>query len=268
MNTIERFGPERRLTGVLSGPPTTGLILLLPSAGLQPRAGPFRLHTELAARLSARGMRTFRFDVPGVGEAPRLNGLDAGEATLAAIDHLGAAHGGRRFAVGGVCSAADTGWEVANMDARVSAVLLLDGLCYTGPWYQYGRVIDRMRRIPTQWRRMLRSARRRMGEAKGLDSTAFRTWPSRDTARNQFEQLVKRDVRMLWIFSGGYAERFIHPRQFAWTFGPPVKDPRVTMHYWPDCDHTYFGSTQREKLIGTVQDWMEGMAAEEAYDGR
>lgn len=261
VNAILRFGPDERLIGVLAGPHGDGPILLLPSAGLQPRAGPFRLHVELAERLSARGIRSFRYDVPGVGEAPRLNGCDALQATLAAIDCLESTQGCRSFAVGGICSAADTGWEVANMDPRVSAVLLLDGVCCTGPWYHCARALDRLRRFPSEWRRMLNSVPERV-RRKGarLDANAFRTVPTHAQARSQFAQLVARDVRLLCIFSGGYAERFIHPKQFAWTFGPPARDPRVTMHFWPDCDHTYFGRAQRDRLINTVEEWMVAVA--------
>ena len=87
MSMLVRFGPEERLVGVLSGNATAkGPILVLPSAGLIPRAGPFRLHVELAERLAMHGIRTFRFDAPGVGEAPRLAGMADLEATLAAID--------------------------------------------------------------------------------------------------------------------------------------------------------------------------------------
>lgn len=261
-NAILRFGPDERLIGVLAGPREDGPILLLPSAGLQPRAGPFRLHVELAERLSARGIRSFRYDVPGVGEAPRLSGCDAQQATLAAIDCLQSTQGCRSFAVGGICSAADTGWEVANIDSRVSAVLLLDGVCCTGPWYHCARSLDRLRRLPAEWRRMLRSFPERM-RRKGarLDANAFRTIPTRAQARRQFAQLLARDVRLLCIFSGGYAERFMHPRQFEWTFGLDAHDPRVTMHFWPDCDHTYFGRAQRDRLINTVEEWMVAVAA-------
>ena len=260
VNSIIRFGPDQRLIGVLTGPPAAGPILLLPSAGLQPRAGPFRLHTELAERLGRCGIRSFRYDVPGVGEAARLNGYDARRATLAAIDQLESLHGCRNFAIGGICSAADTGWEVANSDPRVSAVLLLDGLCCTGPWYHYARTIDRLRRLPRDWRRMFRSAKRRLGgSGVRLDANSFRTRPSHAEARSQFARLVERDVRMLCIFSGGYEERFMHPRQFAWTFGPAARDPRVTMHFWPDCDHTYFAGAQRERLLGTIEGWMSGL---------
>jgi hypothetical protein len=260
MDTLVRFGPGNQLTGVLAGSARErGPILLLPSAGLQPRAGPFRLHVELARRLSAQGIRSFRYDIPGVGEAPRLTACDASRATIAAIDHLQAQHGGNTFAVGGICSAADTGWEVAIQDRRVSALLLLDGICFAGPWYRYARVLNLLRRLPREWRRFARMVPRRLRGNGSLDSNVWRTWPTHAQARQQFAELVARDVRMLCIFSGGYGERFLHPRQFEWTFGPPARDPRVAMHYWPDCDHTYFGRAQRERLIDAIEGWMASL---------
>lgn len=255
-NAFVRFGPGNQLTGVLSGIHGSGPTLLLPSAGLQPRAGPFRMHAELAERLAERGIRSFRYDIPGVGEAPRLPGCDATGATIAAIEQLQATQGCTTFAVGGICSAADTGWEVANLDRRVTAVLLLDGVCFAGPWWWYARALGLLRRLPTEWHRFARLLPKRLRGNSSLDSNAYRTWPDHAQARGQFAQLVERDVRLLCIFSGGYGDRFLHPRQFHWTFGPPSRDPRVTMHYWPDCDHTYFGRAHRERLIDAIVDWM------------
>lgn len=256
-----RFGPAGALAGILSGPRDADTVLLLPSAGLQPRSGPFRLHVLLARRLAARGLRTFRYDVPGVGEAPRLRDCDAVQASISALDALESTHGCRTFAIGGICSAADTGWDVADADARISALLMLDGICFAGPWYHYARGLALLRRMPREWRRFARKATRRLRDGGGPDSNAFRTWPGRAQARAQFARFVARDVRMLWIYSGGYADRFLHPAQFAWSFGAPARDPRVAMHFWPECDHTYFGQAQRERLLDAVTQWLQALPA-------
>jgi len=262
--TFVRFGPGGALTGILGGPGEAETVLLLPSAGLQPRSGPFRLHVLLARRLAAQGLRTFRYDVPGVGEAPRLRDCDAVQASIAALDALQSAHGCRTFAIGGICSAADTGWDVADADARISALLMLDGICFAGPWYRYARVLGLLRRLPREWRRFARKASGRLRNGSGLDSNAFRTWPGRAQARGQFARFVARDVRMLWIYSGGYADRFLHPAQFAWSFGAPARDPRVAMHFWPECDHTYFGQAQRERLLDATARWLQALPARHA----
>ena len=256
------FGPGLQLTGILTGPVTPGaLTLILPSAGLQPRAGPFRLHVELAQRLALQGINTFRFDVPGVGEAPRVNGCDGSGATVAAIDTL-QAMGCSNFVVGGVCSAADIGWATAVADARVRAVLLLDGISFIGPWFHYARMLDRLRRAPREWRRMLRAAGALRQASDGMGSADFRDWPTPAQARQQFAQLVSRNVGLLWIYTGGFTDRFLHRRQFGWTFGPPARDPRVVMHYWPDCDHTFYARAHRDRLLAEVERWLTSLGSQ------
>lgn len=269
MERIVQFGPQGRLVGVLSGAslPASAPTLVLPSAGLLPRAGPFRLHVELARRLAANGIRTFRFDSPGVGEAPRLPGIGSREATLAALDHLAAEYGCQQFVVGGLCSAADAGWHAAVEDPRVRAVMLLDGLSFVGPWFHIARISALLGRPYREWpgvvRRLVRrlrpgSASRSGPGARARDMADYREWPERAEAQRQFAGLLARDVRSLWIYTGGFGDRFLHPRQFAWSFGAAAKDNRVAMHYWPDCDHTFYDRAHRDRLIATVEHWLAG----------
>lgn len=262
MSSLVQFGPEHRLTGVFTrgAISSTQPVLLLPSAGLQPRSGPFRLHVDLAERLAPRGIGSFRFDVPGVGEAPRLDGYDAHAAVLDAINHLSMHYGCAQFVVGGVCSAADMGWRAALADKRVSAVLMLDGISFLGPWFHYARTLDRLRRLPRDWKRMVRRMPARIRGGEGPGSAEFRDWPSHAEARTQFAELIARGVHMLWIYSGGYTDRFLHRRQFRWGFGPPASNSAVALHYWPDCDHTYFARAHRERLVSAVEEWMAGLA--------
>lgn len=266
MNQLVTFGPEQRLVGILSGDPaSTAPVLVLPNAGLIPRAGPFRLHVELAQRLAAHGIRTFRFDTPGVGEAPRMSGCDTRGATLAALDHLARHHGVERFVVGGVCSAADLGWAMATQDRRVVGMLMLDGISFTGFWFHFARIIGALQRGPASWfgiaRRLLgRTAASAAAAAAGAGRppvvAADRGWPGRAEARRQFAALVHRGARSLWIYSGGYADLFLHPRQFGAMFGRAARDPRVALHYWPDCDHTYYARPHRDRLLDTIEQWM------------
>lgn len=274
MERIVQFGPQGRLVGILTGAslPASAPILVLPSAGLLPRAGPFRLHVELARRLAPRGIRTFRFEAPGVGETPRLAGVGSREATLAALDHLAAEYGCQQFVVGGLCSAADAGWHAAVEDPRVRAVMLLDGLSFVGPWFHIARLANLLQRPLRDWpdvaRRLVRRLRLRLrlrlrsgsGSGSGArDMGAYREWPERADAQRQFAGLLARNVRSLWIYTGGYGDRFLHPRQFAWSFGAATQDDRVAMHYWPDCDHTFYDRAHRDRLLATVEQWLPGV---------
>lgn len=259
MDRIVQFGPEGRLVGVLTGEslPASAPTLILPSAGLLPRAGPFRLHVELARRLAPRGIRTFRFEVPGIGETPRLAGWGSRDAMLAALDQLAREHGCQEFVVGGVCSAADLGWSAALMDERVVAVVMLDGLSFTGPWFHVGRLLGVLRRPPREWMRVVvRWMGRSRDGAPRADMADYREWPDRMEAQRQFRTLVARNVRSLWIYTGGYTDRFMHPRQFAWSFGKAASDGKVAMHYWPDCDHTFYARAHRDRLLTTVENWL------------
>lgn len=265
MNQLVTFGPDQRLVGILSGDPaSTAPVLVLPSAGLIPRVGPFRLHVELAERLAPHGIRTFRFDTPGVGEAPRLPGCDTHEATLAALDHLARHYGVDRFVVGGVCSAADLGWATATRDPRVVGMLMLDGISFTGFWFHFARIVGALQRGPRAWfgiaGRLLGRTAASAAAAAGAGRLPFvaseRGWPARAEARRQFAALVRRGARSLWIYTGGYADLFLDPRQFTAMFGRAARDPRVTMHYWPDCDHTFYARAHRDRLLATIEHWM------------
>lgn len=258
MDRILRFGPGGQLVGIFSGEglPADAPVMVLPSAGVVPRSGPFRLHVELARRLREQGIRSFRFDVPGVGEAPRIKGIGPQEATLAAMDCLALEQGVEQFVIGGVCSAADLAWETAAADSRVRGMVLLDGLAFAGPWYRFALIAGAVRRPVRQWFGLLhRLLMRRAAGPPALTTSDYRDWPSRDGARRQFAGLVEANVHSLWIYTGGFAGVFLHPRQFAWSFGAPARDPRVAMHYWPDCDHTFFARVHRDRLLATLTDW-------------
>jgi len=259
MQTLECFGPERSLAGILTGDPARveAPLLVLPNAGLVPRAGPFRLHVEIAERLAARGIRTFRFDLPGAGEAPHLAGMDARAATRAALDHLAARGIARRFVIGGICSAADRGWIAARDDARVVGVLLLDGYAARGPWFQLARIAGVLARPPRAWFAVARRHLRGGAAGAGVEpaSAAYRDWPRRRDARRELRALLARDVRLLMIYTRGVGDYFRDARQVGWSYGRAASDPRVRWHYWRDCDHTFFARFARERLLRTLEDW-------------
>lgn len=261
--SLVRFGPGNQLTGILTGPEQCDApLLVLPNAGLVPRAGPFRLHVELADRLGARGIRTFRFDTPGVGEAPRLAGCNAQQATLAAIDRLARDHGVDRFVVGGICSAADLGWASALADPRVVGMLMLDGISFTGFWFHFSRILGVLQRGPGAWwgvlSRLTARTASKVAEPGRPTIAEYRDWPSREQARSQFESLVARGVRSLWIYTGGFGDLFLHPRQFRSNFGAPAIAAGTSMVHWPDCDHTFYARRHRDRLLDSIDDWFDG----------
>jgi hypothetical protein len=141
---------------------------------------------------------------------------------------------------------------------RVAGVMMLDGMCYAGPWFLFARVVAALRRGPRHWlgvaaRRLLRR-NRACASSRPMD---IRNWPTLACARAQMNTLLARGVRFLCIYSGGVGDYFLDTRQFGWSFGASVaRDPRVRLHHWPDCDHTYFARVHRERLLRTVVAWL------------
>jgi len=257
METLVQFGPRNQLVGVLSAGAEVAPVLVLPNSGMVPRAGLFRLHVKLSRRLEALGMRTFRFDLPGVGEAARIVGCDDRQATRAAFDHLASQYGCQHFVIGGICSAADLGWRMAVADPRVVGVLMFDGISFTGPWFHLARSMAVLKRSPLQWPGVaLRLLQRTRSAQPALVASDYRDWPTRDEARRELAELAARHVQLLWIYTGGVADRFLHRREFYWAFGRPGHDDVNTVLHWPDCDHTFYTRAHRERLLDTVSDWL------------
>lgn len=256
IDTIIRFGTHDQLVGILSGSARAPAepILVLPNAGMTPRAGLFRLHVEMSRRLD---IRTFRFDVPGVGEAARISGCDSRQAARAALDRLQSQYGCNQFIVGGICSAADLGWRTAVDDVRVVGLLLLDGVTFTGPWFHLARIAAVLKRSPLRWpAAVLRFVQRSRSMQPALAAGDYRDWPSREEARSELAALVARKVQSLWVYSGGAADRFLHPREFYWTFGKAARSDTNTLKHWPDCDHTYYARAHRDRLLDTISNWL------------
>lgn len=259
MQTLVQFGPRNQLVGILSGDKmsTVSPILILPNSGMVPRAGLFRLHVELARRLERIGIRTFRFDLPGVGEAARVSDCDDRQATRAAMDHLARHYGCSQFVIGGVCSAADLGWRIAVADPRVVGLLMLDGISFTGPWFRLSRVAAVLKRSPRHWPGIVMRWFQRIRSAQpALLASDYRDWPDRAEARRDLAALVARGMLSLWIYTGGVADRFLHPREFHWAFGEAASSDLVTLKHWPDCDHTFYLRAHRDRLLNTVSDWL------------
>lgn len=258
MDEFIRFGPGGKLIGILSGTPSPeGETLLLLNAGTFPRSGPFRLHVELAARLSAMGGSVLRVDLPGVGESPRSSTGTELEAIRSAMDNLHDRFGCRRFALGGICSAADQAWRVSEVDDRVTGLLMLDGMSFPGRWFWFGRVARLLRRPSSEWlRRLLRFLRPSPGGAQAPVAADFRDWPTRGEARTHMSRLLARGSRMLFVYTGGASERFVHPRQFAAAFPPAARNGDVELHFWPGCDHLFYLRAYRVRLIDAIVRWM------------
>ncbi|HET6983554.1 MAG TPA: alpha/beta fold hydrolase [Myxococcaceae bacterium] len=137
------LGENGMMAGVLSAPlrersealPT---VLFLTTASHQ-HIGPNRLWVRLARALSDLGLRTFRFDLTGVGDSLLLPGESPTHAygtesvpeVREVMDALERSTGARRFVVVGLCSGAYLAYHAAVADPRVEGVVAVNPQTFT-----------------------------------------------------------------------------------------------------------------------------------------
>jgi len=80
--------------------------------------------------------------------------------------------------------------------------------------------------------------------------------------------MIARNVRLFFVYTHGVVEYLRDPRQLVWSFGSAFKDPRVTCHYWRDCDHTFYARFVRTRLLDALEEWFVGAfgAGKEPHD--
>lgn len=240
----------------------TALILL--NAGMVHRIGPHRGSVELARAVADAGFPVFRYDQSGLGDSPVSSQVSAERRHLeleAAMELVNTRTGATRFVVGGICSAADDAFHLATIEPRIHGLLLLDGLAYrtAGYWWRYlpSRVFNPAKLV-NWWR----------SRGAGQPGMAnFRDWPSRPQAVAAVKAMVARDVRFLFVFTGGAYRYFNHARQLPAALGPAIKSSQVSAEYWPDCDHTFYLKHDRARLQHGVISWLSqefGMPKDDA----
>jgi pimeloyl-ACP methyl ester carboxylesterase len=253
---VVRFGLNQRLTGVVTRPlsdPKRAVGVVVVSAGLVHRIGPFRVHVMRARALAARGFSVLRFDQSGVGESARGDELSSQSRVIdikAAVDLLQQQAGVERCIIFGICSGADDIMQVIPEEPRLAGAFLLDGPAWRDVRYHLRYLLPRLLSA-TKWVNWMRNRR---SPTASVDN--YRDFPSRDVARQTVDDLVARGARLLFLYTGGAYEYFNHRGQFAHSYGKSARSPLVRFEYWPDCDHTFFAATDRDRLIELTLQWM------------
>lgn len=252
-----QFGPHASLAGILTepdaAPPKRALLLV--SAGLTPKFGPFRLYTELARQLASVGFRVLRFDLGGIGDsavaASGADGQALDERTsrqiAAALDFLSERGELESVTLAGLCSGADDSFRHAAQDSRVTGLVLIDPFAY--------------RTVGFLWRSWSFRARRRLLRACGL----WRSGPRRSEqalvsyehvpepeARALMARLLARHVAVHFVYTAGMREHFNHRGQLRAMFRGLELGERVTVDYLPRLDHTQPLEADRRSLIRTI----------------
>lgn len=255
MNEITcQFGPDQRLAGIVTEPgdrrPELGLVLV--TAGLLPKSGPFRLYAELARHLAENGVVTLRFDLGGVGDSiEERRGRPLRERTeleiRAAVDFLSEHYALRRLALGGLCSGAEDAFRSAAADGRVSSVVMIDPFAYRTPGWQLRHFRHRLAR------RALRAIGlyRPIVPASTVRAVHY-AYMEQAEASAALKLLLRRDAYVHFIYTAGVRETFNHRAQVqAWFPELDFRD-RVTVDHFPHLDHTQLLAEDRRTLVHAI----------------
>lgn len=271
----QHFGPDGSLIGVLTLPerdeaaPGERVAVILFNAGVLPRVGPHRFNVKLARAAAGAGLPALRFDLAGQGDSrSAMAGGDYREQAVsdlrAAMDHLEASQGIRRFALIGICSGAVNAYWAALVDPRICGILLFDGYWYRSRWTTLVRHWKRAR--AASWRAVLRALWRRvpgaMRQAGGGDEPAagiFDNGAAKDPTAAEFgaamEELTSRQVSVLLVFSGSVIDYYSYAGQFKDVFAGQPFLSRVQCQFRPDIDHTFLTLDCQRRMIDLTLAW-------------
>jgi pimeloyl-ACP methyl ester carboxylesterase len=255
-----RFGRAGHLVGIAGLPSATpaniGIIVL--NAGLVHRTGPFRLHVAIARRLNACGYPTLRFDLSTLGDSaasdeslPRAQQVRADVAD--AMDLLGEQAGCTRFVLVGLCSGAENAHLVACSDPRVAGAIFLDGFAYRTPGFLWRHYLPKLASPVRIWR----FVRRRLRPSRQVAAPDFGVAvPPLAQVRVELADMLRRGLKLCFVYSGGTSEYFNHPRQFRECYGAVADHPGAHLEYFGTADHTYILEDDRRQLVDAIERWL------------
>lgn len=258
---VYTFGTDQVLMGVLCEPAVArpgAPAIVVSNVGLNPRSGPNRLWVSLARSLAAQGFTTLRFDLNGLGDSlPRRDArgdferavVDMGEA----LDFLEKKRGISRFVVVGMCSGVDSAHRVATLDPRVVGAAFLDG--YTWETARSKFRWNVLRHFSPGG--LLRNLRRRLPRVSGLgvgegEEIYSREYPTREAFAADLEQMLARDAKVLFVFTGGLWMYFNYREQFFEMLAPARFEGRVEVDFKEEADHTFMVPRERAWLLARL----------------
>ena len=271
-----QFGRDHRLYGILTEPTGNarrqiGVIFL--NAGVVHHVGPHRAYVKLARHVATMGIPALRFDFSGIGDSRRSDdGASFEDQTIrdarSAMEIFERLTGIRRFILVGICSGANNAFTVAQHDARVAGLLLIDGHAYATARTLIERMrqrfqYDARRAATTRLRRYLHrllhwSERGPASTApdQSVQPTASVSRPSRGLYAQQMQALVDRGVQIHLVYSGSILEAYSYANQFRECFRKEAFVNKVQCTYDPAIDHTLTTLDAQQRLFSLTTAWL------------
>jgi hypothetical protein len=269
-----RFGESAQLVGILTEPephvrhPDAPVTVFL-NSGIIHRVGASRLYVQMARRLAEEGLTSLRFDFSGIGDSEaRRDSLPFTESavveTREAMDYLERVVGARSFHLMGLCSGADMGFAVAQVDPRVLGLGQLDPYGYrTFTWYlrHYGPRVLQLSTWTHSLRVRMASLLGRSGpEGENASSGVFvapeyrRVFPPRREVEAGMAKLAKRGVRFFVCFTGD-EPAINYPGQFRASLPGVSFGDRLEEILMSFADHTFTHPNHQVQVVDRFAAW-------------
>ena len=256
-----QFGPEGRLAGIVTAPatgsPRRGCVLV--SAGLLPKAGPYRLYAEVARRLADDGVVSLRFDLGGIGDSISVDtSLPLAARTeldlRAALEHLRERFELDELTLGGLCSGAEDALRGAAANPAVTSVFMIDPFAYRMPGWLWRHALYRSGRRALRALGVYEPLKPAAGERNDAPRPKVVSYHymERDESARVLGELLAREVRVHFLYTAGVREAFNHPSQLRAAFPELDFRDKVTLDYFPRFDHTQLFAAERRVLIETI----------------
>jgi dienelactone hydrolase len=275
--------------GIVTEPPRNerrrrAIILL--NSGADNHVGPNRLYVSFARTWARRGYTTLRMDLAGLGDSDTRPGqLDndvfasaALDDVRSAIDFLRARYDIEDISLGGICSGAYHALRAAVAGLSVNRVLMINPMNFF--WTDLTRAEDRQRFVDvvrgvefyrrhalssTTWKNLLAGRLKVWRVARvlvarplmALEST-LRDWAWRlhirlpRDLRSELEQIVARDVRVIFIFARG--EPGLDVLRVQGGSSVTRLGERCSIHIIDKADHTFTDRSARAALENCLND--------------
>jgi Serine aminopeptidase, S33 len=266
------FGKHTNLVGTYcqtdAVPSQMAVLFLTP--GMLHHVGPMRLHVQLARRLAKNGISSLRYDLSGIGESLAVGSAGsslqrATQEAIEAMDWVQSEQGIRHFALFGLCSGADDALAIAQRDARVVGVSMMDGLAYRTKAFYLHRFLKkhlpksvRASKWFTLWESII--GRKDNGSRSMPLGDDIREFPNQSDAERQIRNLLARDVLFQLIYTGGAIDYYSYQGQFSDMFPAFHQHPNIVTRYYPKMDHVATLAADREELLAEVEHWLIGLS--------
>jgi hypothetical protein len=225
------------------------------------------LYAELARRLSRDGFLTLRFDLGGIGDSLPADTRDPLEQRtrreiIAALDYLTERHELDAIILGGLCSGAEDSIRAAEVDPRVTGVVMIDPFGYRTAGWMWRHVAYRLTRRFLRALRVHRPfVRARSGLPQGTNGgkalVAYR-YMDRSESSRILRAIVKRRGHVHFVYTGGARDVFNHEHQLKAMFSEVDFDGRVTLDHLPHVEHTQLLEEHRRTIVEAIArrlDW-------------